>query len=123
MEKILVLLIFVSLLITACAPKKEEITSEIKSDSEEQAQVVSEVETQEVFTYGQETGELILRLNAEPSLIGDSLVRLAGVVAGRAVVVEVAGRGRFLKTGSDLCGYQAKEIGKNYVKIVKGELK
>ena len=117
MEKILILLIFVSLLITACATKKEETAPEIKSDSEVQEEVVQKVETPEVFTYGQAADEFILRLNAEPSLIGDSLVRLAGVVAGRAVVVEVAGRGRFLKTGSDFCGYLVQAIGQDYVRL------
>lgn len=107
-------LVIFSLLFSACAPapSKPALAPTALEPTVEAAE-----EAPEVFTYGQAADELVLRLNAEPSLIGDSLVRLAGVVAGRAVVVEVAGRGRFLKTGSDFCGYLVQAIGQDYVRL------
>ena len=109
------LLIIFCLILTACAPTPTEPV--LVMSKEPPALTEETTKEQVVFSYGKSAKEIVLRLNAEPSLLGEQLVRLAGVVGFRAAVVEVVGRGRAIKVGSDILGYRATEIGHDYIKL------
>ena len=117
------------LTLTACAPAEKAAPIKTNDDGVfQEGPVSAEVVSREaVFTYGEQGNdnpkELILTLNSQPLLLGQSYIRLVGVVYGdrKVALVEVGGRGSVLSRGDSLCGYAVSFIQFDKIVLTKEE--
>ena len=120
--------IFIVLLILAlssCASIKEEPGDGFEKEPEmivEEAPSVEADVRQPIYVYENHPervnlSKVFLKLNAEPLLLPNGYVRLAGVVSGGRpmALVEVGGRGIVVGRGDQVCGYKLISINKERI--------
>ncbi len=125
-KELIILLLLAAGLLSSCSGSKEEpiIEPEIV---EEDLTTPEAKPRQALFVYKeqqeQDAGEIELKLNAAPLLLGSSYVRLAGVVSGGRprALIELGGRGLVAGIGDQVLGYRVVWIGSGLVKLAKEE--
>jgi len=127
----IVLLIVIAALLSSCSASNEAPI--IEPETVEEDLITPEASPREaLFIYkDQQTSDqekIELKMNAAPLLLSDSYVRLAGVVSGACLpagreepiaLIEIGGRGRIIKIGDQISGYQIIRIGPGIVKLSK----
>lgn len=116
----LLLFILVSLLLSSCSFHSEKTPPIV----EEPAEAIETTTREAIFTYGQNSdlpAEVTLILGSEPLLLGESYVRLVGVVGGGGgrpiALVELGGRGLAVETGEKVGSFKVESISEKEVKL------
>ena len=123
-------LLLLPLLLSACSDPGAKTMSATTSTRQENLMIEPleppEPSREALFVYQQNhvpEGEIVLKLNAEPLLLGAGYVRLAGVVRGRnpLALIEAGGRGLCLELGDRFQGYCLSEVALREVRLIKEE--
>ena len=125
----LIFLVIVVLFLSSCSSKNKAETAITEAETEvvEAPLVSNETESREpLYVYGTGAQEkcptsFVLKLNAAPSLLASSYVRLVGVVSGGKplALIEVGGRGQCVEVGSEVLDYRIIRMSHNKLYLTK----
>ncbi|OGC12004.1 hypothetical protein A3K48_05965 [candidate division WOR-1 bacterium RIFOXYA12_FULL_52_29] len=121
-NSIVVVVIFVALLLSSCAPSEPLEQPSLKIDT-----VAEDEPTREaVYVYNEKMAVIdSMELRSEPKLLSSGYARLVGVVSGvrQVALIEIGGRGLAAVAGEMVDGYEIEKIGRESAYLRKGSIK
>jgi hypothetical protein len=125
---VLVILMILVLTLTACAPSESQ---PLPSDQTINIEPSEEAETgpsrEAVYIYNEQSASnpaaLSLQMNTEPVQVGNTYIRLVGIIEGLnpVALVEVNGKGASIGLGERVGGYCLTSISRNAVQLKRAK--